>query len=131
MQNEGDGYQPNGNGRPTTGARSLCESLLREGVDTIFGYPGGAVLHIYDELVNFKDSITHILARHEQGAVHMAEGHAKVTGKVAFRLGMSHPRSVRGVVLAVDHPFIAFGGVRRASRPNADWWHRSSHPLPR
>ncbi|HEY0657441.1 MAG TPA: biosynthetic-type acetolactate synthase large subunit [Pyrinomonadaceae bacterium] len=80
-----------------TGAKLFCEALLDEGVDTIFGYPGGAVLHIYDELVNFKDSIKHILARHEQGAVHMAEGYAKVTGKVGVVLVTSGPGATNAV----------------------------------
>src|SRR3989337_2972186 len=80
-----------------TGARLFCEALLSEGVDTIFGYPGGAVLHIYDELVNFKDSITHILARHEQGAVHMAEGYAKVKGEVGVALVTSGPGATNTV----------------------------------
>ena len=80
-----------------TGAKLFCEALLNEGVDTIFGYPGGAVLHIYDELVNFKDSLTHILARHEQGAVHMAEGYAKVTGKVGVALVTSGPGATNAV----------------------------------
>jgi acetolactate synthase-1/2/3 large subunit len=80
-----------------TGARLFCEALVYQGVDTIFGYPGGAVLHIYDELVNFKDSITHILARHEQGAVHMAEGYAKTTGKVGVALVTSGPGATNAV----------------------------------
>ncbi|HYJ92312.1 MAG TPA: biosynthetic-type acetolactate synthase large subunit, partial [Pyrinomonadaceae bacterium] len=80
-----------------SGARLFCEALVNEGVDTIFGYPGGAVLHIYDELVNFKDSITHILARHEQGAVHMAEGYAKVTGKAGVALVTSGPGATNTV----------------------------------
>ncbi len=80
-----------------TGAKLLCEALVNEGVDTVFGYPGGAVLHIYDELVNFRDSITHILARHEQGAVHMAEGYAKATGRVGVSLVTSGPGATNTV----------------------------------
>ncbi|HNQ14016.1 MAG TPA: biosynthetic-type acetolactate synthase large subunit [Pyrinomonadaceae bacterium] len=80
-----------------TGARLLCEALVNEGVDTIFGYPGGAVLHIYDELVNFRDSMTHVLARHEQGAVHMAEGYAKATGEVGVALVTSGPGATNTV----------------------------------
>jgi len=79
------------------GARILCESLVCEGVDTVFGYPGGAVLHIYDELTNFKDRITHVLCRHEQGAVHMAEGYAKATGKVGVALVTSGPGATNAV----------------------------------
>src|ERR1700754_1818196 len=84
-------------GELKTGAKLLCEALLNEGVETIFGYPGGAGLHIYDELVNFKDSLTHVLARHEQGAVHMAEGYAKVTGRVGVALVTSGPGATNAV----------------------------------
>jgi acetolactate synthase-1/2/3 large subunit len=79
------------------GARILCEALIREGVDTIFGYPGGAVLHIYDELLNYQDRIKHILCRHEQGAVHMAEGYAKVSGRVGCVLVTSGPGATNSV----------------------------------
>jgi acetolactate synthase-1/2/3 large subunit len=79
------------------GARILCESLLREGVDIVFGYPGGAVLHIYDELCLFKDRLKHVLVRHEQGAVHMAEGYAKATGKVGVALVTSGPGATNAV----------------------------------
>src|SRR5260370_18978625 len=65
-----------------TGAEILVEALVFEGVETIFGYPGGAVLHIYDELWRARDRLTHYLVRHEQGAVHMAEGYARATGRV-------------------------------------------------
>jgi acetolactate synthase-1/2/3 large subunit len=79
------------------GARILCEALLREGVDTIFGYPGGAVLHIYDELFGMRGQIRHILVRHEQGAVHMAEGYAKATGKVGVVLVTSGPGATNSI----------------------------------
>ena len=68
-----------------TGAEILIDALCYEGVDTIFGYPGGAVLHIYDELWRARDRVTHYLVRHEQGAVHMAEGYARSTGQVGVR----------------------------------------------
>src|SRR5258707_3518657 len=73
------------------GARILLEALVREGVDTIFGYPGGAVLHIYDELAKFGPRLRHVLARHEQGAIHMAEGYSKATGKTGVVLVTSGP----------------------------------------
>lgn len=79
------------------GARILCEALIRESVDTIFGYPGGAVLHIYDELLKAQDRIKHILSRHEQGAVHMAEGYAKATGKTGVALVTSGPGATNSV----------------------------------
>jgi acetolactate synthase I/II/III large subunit len=73
------------------GARVLLEALVREGVDTVFGYPGGAVLHIYDELARMAPRLRHVLARHEQGAIHMAEGYSKATGKVGVVLVTSGP----------------------------------------
>ncbi len=83
--------------RPMTGARALCEALLREGVDTVFGYPGGAVLPIYDELATMRDQLRHVLARHEQGAVHMAEGYAKATGRVGVVIVTSGPGATNAV----------------------------------
>jgi acetolactate synthase-1/2/3 large subunit len=79
------------------GARILCEALIKEGVDTIFGYPGGAVLHIYDELCRMRDQLHHVLSRHEQGAIHMAEGYAKATGKVGVALVTSGPGATNAV----------------------------------
>jgi len=76
---------------PMRGARILLEALVREGVDTVFGYPGGAVLHIYDELAKMGPRLRHVLARHEQGAVHMAEGYSKATGKTGVVLVTSGP----------------------------------------
>ncbi len=74
-----------------TGAEILIKSLLDEGVDTIFGYPGGAVLNIYDELYKYKDKIHHVLTCHEQGAAHAADGYARATGKVGVCLATSGP----------------------------------------
>lgn len=80
-----------------TGAEILCKSLVREGVDTIFGYPGGAVLHIYNELAKVRNQLRHLLVRHEQGAVHMAEGYAKATGKTGVALVTSGPGATNAV----------------------------------
>src|SRR5215475_5353560 len=80
-----------------TGAEMLIQALLSEGVDTIFGYPGGAVLHIYDELWRRRDRLTHYLVRHEQGAVHMAEGYARATGRVGTALVTSGPGATNAV----------------------------------
>ena len=80
-----------------TGAEMLLQALIHEGVDTIFGYPGGAVLHIYDELWRARDRITHYLVRHEQGAVHMAEGYARATGRVGVVLVTSGPGATNAV----------------------------------
>ena len=79
------------------GAEILIEALLHEGVDSIFGYPGGAVLHIYDELWRYRDRITHYLVRHEQGAVHMAEGYARSSGRVGVALVTSGPGATNAV----------------------------------
>jgi acetolactate synthase-1/2/3 large subunit len=73
------------------GARILIEALVCEGVDTIFGFPGGAILHVYDELARARDRIKHILVRHEQGAVHAAEGYARSSGKVGVVMATSGP----------------------------------------
>lgn len=81
----------------TTGAEILIDALTWEGVDTIFGYPGGAVLHIYDELWRARDRITHYLVRHEQGAVHMAEGYARASGRVGVALVTSGPGATNAV----------------------------------
>src|SRR5690349_15257238 len=81
----------------TTGAAILVEALVYAGVDTIFGYPGGAVLHIYDELWRARERITHYLVRHEQGAVHMAEGYARATGRVGVVLVTSGPGATNAV----------------------------------
>ncbi|MGQ7870683.1 biosynthetic-type acetolactate synthase large subunit [Sunxiuqinia sp. sy24] len=73
------------------GSQAVILSLLEEGVDTIFGYPGGAIMPIYDALYDFDKQVSHILTRHEQGAVHAAEGYAKVTGKAGVCFATSGP----------------------------------------
>ncbi|MFV0290192.1 MAG: biosynthetic-type acetolactate synthase large subunit [Mangrovibacterium sp.] len=74
-----------------TGAKAVIMSLLEEGVDTIFGYPGGAIMPIYDALYDYQQQINHVLTRHEQGAVHAAEGFAKVAGKAGVVFATSGP----------------------------------------
>ena len=97
-----------------TGSRALLECLKREGVDTIFGYPGGAVIPLYDTLYQFPD-IQHILVRHEQGAGHMAEGYALATGKVGVCLATSGPGATNLVTPIADAmmdsvPIVAITG---------------------
>ena len=77
--------------RETTGSDALILSLLAEGVETIFGYPGGAIMPIYDALFGYADQVKHILVRHEQGAIHAAQGYARVTGKVGVAFATSGP----------------------------------------
>lgn len=74
-----------------TGAQILVECLKEQGVDTVFGYPGGAILNVYDELYKHSDEIRHILTSHEQGASHAADGYARATGKVGVCLATSGP----------------------------------------
>ena len=73
------------------GSQILLETLLEQGTDTIFGYPGGAALNIYDELYKYSDRIRHVLTAHEQGASHAADGYARATGKVGVCLATSGP----------------------------------------
>jgi len=98
-----------------TGAEILIKSLLDEGVETIFGYPGGAVLNIYDELYKYKDKLHHILTCHEQGAAHAADGYARATGKVGVCLATSGPGAtnlVTGIATAYmdSIPMVAITG---------------------
>ena len=74
-----------------TGAEIIWECLMREGVDVVFGYPGGAILPTYDALSKYKDNIHHVLTRHEQGATHMADGYARASGKVGVAMATSGP----------------------------------------
>jgi len=80
-----------------TGAKALIESLLQEGVETIFGYPGGAILPVFDALYDYERKVNHILTRHEQGAAHAAEGYARVSGKVGVCLITSGPAATNAI----------------------------------
>ena len=74
-----------------TGAQALMESLLHEGVDTIFGYPGGAIIPVFDAMYDYADKLHYGLTRHEQGATHAAQGYARVSGKVGVCIVTSGP----------------------------------------
>ncbi|MCA1950113.1 MAG: biosynthetic-type acetolactate synthase large subunit [Treponema sp.] len=98
-----------------TGARILIESLIEQGVDTVFGYPGGSVLFIYDELYKHKDRIRHVLTSHEQHAAHAADGYARSTGKVGVCIATSGPGAtnlVTGIATAYmdSVPIVAITG---------------------
>ena len=73
------------------GSEIVLECLKEQGVDTVFGYPGGAILNIYDELYKQSDKIHHVLTSHEQGASHAADGYARATGKVGVCMATSGP----------------------------------------
>src|SRR4030042_357612 len=79
------------NGQEITGAEALLKCLIEEGVDTIFGYPGGAIMPVYDKLLDYEDKLKHILTRHEQGAAHAAQAYAMVTGKPGICFATSGP----------------------------------------
>ena len=74
-----------------SGSDAIMQVLLNEGVQTIFGYPGGAIMPIYDALYDYSDKLNHILARHEQGAIHAAQGYSRVSGKVGVCFATSGP----------------------------------------
>ncbi|MCO6480699.1 MAG: biosynthetic-type acetolactate synthase large subunit [Phaeodactylibacter sp.] len=74
-----------------TGAEAVLKCLIEEGVDTIFGYPGGAIMPVYDALYHYQDRLRHVLPRHEQGAIHAAEGYARVTRKTGVCMATSGP----------------------------------------
>ena len=74
-----------------TGAQIVIECLKEQGVDTVFGYPGGAILNVYDELYKHQGEIRHVLTSHEQGASHAADGYARSTGKVGVCFATSGP----------------------------------------
>ncbi len=102
-----------------SGAEILCEGLIKEGVDVIFGFPGGSVLPLYDTLSRYKQ-IRHILVRHEQGAAHAADGYARATGKVGVCLATSGPGAtnlVTGIANAYldSSPMVAITG--QVARP--------------
>ncbi len=85
-----------------SGAEAVVKSLLAEGADLIYGYPGGAIMPVYDELYKYQDKLHHVLTRHEQGAVHAAQGFARVTGKVGVAIATSGPGATNLVTGIAD-----------------------------
>lgn len=84
-------------GETVTGSEALIRSLIHEGVETIFGYPGGAIMPVYDCLYDHKEELKHILVRHEQGATHAAQGYARVSGKVGVCIVTSGPGATNAI----------------------------------
>ncbi|MDR2683167.1 MAG: biosynthetic-type acetolactate synthase large subunit [Dysgonamonadaceae bacterium] len=98
-----------------TGSEALLKALIHQGVDTIFGYPGGQAIPIYDALYDYKDRLNHILVRHEQGATHAAQGYARVSGKVGVTLVTSGPgvaNTITGIADAMmdSTPIVVIAG---------------------
>ncbi|MDX5583732.1 MAG: biosynthetic-type acetolactate synthase large subunit [Aureibaculum sp.] len=85
-----------------SGAEAVIKCLLEEGVDLLYGYPGGAIMPVYDELFKYKDKLNHVLTRHEQGATHAAQGYARVTGKVGVAIATSGPGATNLVTGIAD-----------------------------
>ena len=97
-----------------TGAQIVIDSLIKEGVEVVFGYPGGAIMNVYDELYK-QDKLKHILTKHEQGAVHMADGYARATGKVGVAFVTSGPgmtNAITGIATAYTDsiPMVVISG---------------------
>jgi acetolactate synthase-1/2/3 large subunit len=85
-----------------SGAEAVIRCLLEEGVNLVYGYPGGAIMPVYDELYKFKDELQHVLVRHEQGATHAAQGYARATGKVGVAIATSGPGATNLVTGIAD-----------------------------
>ena len=85
-----------------TGAEALMRSLEHEGVETLFGYPGGAIMPTFDALYDHKETLNHILVRHEQAAVHAAQGYARVSGKVGCCIVTSGPGAMNTITGVAD-----------------------------
>lgn len=90
------------NGVKTSGSLAVIDALLSESVDTLFGYPGGAIMPIYDSLYDYKEKLNHILVRHEQGAIHAAQGYARVSGKTGVVFATSGPGATNLVTGLAD-----------------------------
>ncbi|MES2003962.1 MAG: biosynthetic-type acetolactate synthase large subunit [Bacteroidota bacterium] len=102
-------------GDEITGSQAVLEACIIEGVDTIFGYPGGAIMPIYDALYDYHDKLTHILVRHEQGGIHAAQGYARSSGKVGVVFATSGPGATNLVTGLADAmidstPLVAITG---------------------
>lgn len=108
-----------------TGAQALMEALLHEGVDTIFGYPGGAITPVFDAMYDYYDKLHYVLTRHEQGATHAAQGYARVSGKVGVCLATSGPGATNtitgiGDALMDSTPMVVITGQVGASLLGTD-----------
>lgn len=108
-----------------SGSEILIRSLLAEGVDTVFGYPGGAIMPVFDALYDYKERIKHILVRHEQGAVHAAQGYARVSEKVGVALVTSGPGATNAITGITDAmmdstPMVVISGQVNSSLLGSD-----------
>jgi len=118
LTNKESKEMPQKDAKPTetmNGARALVLSLIAEGVDTLFGYPGGAIMPTYDKLFDYLDQINHVLTRHEQGSVHAAQGYARTSGKVGVAISTSGPGATNmitglGDAMMDSNPIVCITG---------------------
>ncbi|MBD1428681.1 biosynthetic-type acetolactate synthase large subunit [Sphingobacterium litopenaei] len=108
-----------------SGSQAVLEALIHEGVDTVFGYPGGAIMPIYDALYDYNDKIKHILVRHEQGGIHAAQGFARTSGRVGVAFATSGPGATNLVTGLADamidsNPIVCITGQVFASLLGTD-----------
>src|SRR5271155_3789433 len=101
--------------RELSGSQAVLEAFLAEGVETIFGYPGGAIMPIYDALYDYRDRLNHILVRHEQGGIHAAQGYARTSGRTGVVFATSGPGATNLVTGLADAmidstPLVAITG---------------------
>ncbi len=111
--------------RKVTGSEAVVLSLLNEGVEVAFGYPGGAIMPVYDAIYGYRDKFRHILCRHEQGAIHAAQGYARVTGKVGMCIATSGPGATNLITGLADAmidstPIVAITGQVSAALLGTD-----------
>ena len=114
-----------GNTQEITGAKAVLEALLAEGTTTVFGYPGGAIMPIYDALYDYQDKLNHILVRHEQGGIHAAQGFARTSGKTGVVFATSGPGATNLVTGLADamidsNPLVCITGQVFASLLGTD-----------
>ena len=118
-------------GQTMKGAEALVRALLEEDVDTAFGYIGGAIMPVYDALFHFEDRLKHVMVRHEQGAVHAAQGYARISRKPGVCFTTSGPGATNLVTGLADAmldspPLVCITGPRCASAggygPETPWW---------
>lgn len=115
----------NDSSKKITGSEALMNALVAEGVDTIFGYPGGAIMPVYDKLYDYSDRLHHILVRHEQGAIHAAQGYARTSGKPGVVLVTSGPGATNVITGITDAmmdstPVVVIAGQVAASALGTD-----------
>src|SRR5690606_24061953 len=108
-----------------SGSQAVLEALFHEGVDTVFGYPGGAIMPIYDALYDYADKLRHILVRHEQGGIHAAQGYARTSGRVGVAFATSGPGATNLVTGLADamidsNPIVCITGQVFASLLGTD-----------